>query len=50
MMTSVTWESCDHTGLACRLCNGAGMWEEPDVRDCQSVAFRNIETTVSWST
>ena len=48
VMSSVTWESCDHTGLAYRLCDQSGMWEEPDVRDCQSVAFRNIETTVSW--
>ena len=47
VMSSVTWESCDHTGLANRLCSSSGEWEEPDVRNCQSVAFRNIETTVS---
>ena len=46
-MSSVTWGSCDHTGLAYRLCNSSGQWEEPDVRGCQSVAFRNVETTVS---
>ena len=47
VMSSVTTESHAHTGLAYRLCNSSGLWEEPDVRECQSVTFRNVETTVS---
>ena len=46
VMSSVTWGSCDHTGLAYRLCSSSGQWEKPDVRGCQSVTLRDLEKKV----
>ena len=45
MMSSVTWESCDHTGLTYNVCNGSGP-EESAVKECHSMNIMNVQTNV----